>query len=123
MLYRLTSRTSNQPEKMGNNYFNFILDQLADLEGLTIKKMFGAISFYIDEIMIGAVIGGRLRLRMPECSERICGKIHSARYFMEITQNETLFCEVPDEIIESKEKLKEWVLRSYDIARREKQPE
>lgn len=102
---------------MGNNYFNFILDQLADFEGLTFKKMFGAISFYIDEVMVGAVIGGRFRLRMPECTEQVCGEIHSARYFKEIMQDDTLFCEVPDDVIAHRGKLKEWVQRSYEIAR------
>jgi DNA transformation protein len=106
---------------MGNNYFNFILDQLADFEGLTFKKMFGAITFYLDDVMIGAVIGGRFRLRMPGCTQHICGEIHSARYFEEIIQDDTLFCEVPDEIIQNKENLKDWVRQSYEIARQELQ--
>lgn len=95
---------------------NFILDQLIDVEGLTVKKDFGAISFHLQDHLIGAIIGGKFRLRLPGCTRSLCGDIHSISIFDRITQNDSFFREVPEEVLENKEELTNWVARAYEAA-------
>jgi len=54
---------------MKSNYLNYILDQLQDLDGITIQKQMGGVRFFRYGQVFGAISGGRFRLRKASCGE------------------------------------------------------
>lgn len=95
------------------NYLNYILDQLSELENFTFRKMVGGIGFFRDELMFGAIIGGKLRFRAPAaCAE----KNGAASYAFEDWARES--CEVPEAVVENKTMLKSWAERSIALLQR-----
>jgi hypothetical protein len=55
---------------MKSNYLNYILDQLQDIEGITIQKQLGGVRFFRNNQVFGAISGGRFRLRRSPCEEK-----------------------------------------------------
>ncbi|MCB9304672.1 MAG: TfoX/Sxy family protein [Lewinellaceae bacterium] len=97
--------------KHNRNYLNFILDQLSELDGFTIRKMMGGVGFFHDGIMFGSILGGKFRLRSANCIvEDHCEGERGKYYFHE----EMAFCEVPDEILNDKMKLKGLAEQAYE---------
>ncbi len=106
------SSKSNLPRR--ENYLNFILSQLSELEGFTFRKMFGGIGFYSGEgLMFGAILGGKFRLRAPEAC---AGQHKGTSYVMEELARQ--YCEVPEEVIDNKNILKDWAEKAIFLARR-----
>lgn len=107
---------SNDPPQIPKgNYLHFVLDQLAEVENLSFKKAFGGVAFYLDGHMVGAITGGKFRLKaVGNCSEKgdssklttpnIEGEEKIGKYF-----------EVPEAVLLDKNRLKRWV----DVAYRE----
>jgi TfoX/Sxy family transcriptional regulator of competence genes len=54
---------------MRRNYLNYILDQMQDLDGITIQKQIGGVRFFRNGQVFGAIIGGRFRLRRASCEK------------------------------------------------------
>jgi len=52
---------------MRSNYLNYILDQMQELEGITIQKQMGGVRFFRNGQVLGAISGGRFRLRRIPC--------------------------------------------------------
>ena len=95
------------------NYLNYILDQLSELENFTFRKMIGGIGFFRDELMFGAIIGGKLRFRAPAA----CAEKHGAVSYL-LNEWAKQSCEVPEGVIENKVVLKSWAERSIALLER-----
>lgn len=95
------------------NYLNYILDQLSELEDFTFRKMIGGIGFYRDRLMFGAIIGGRLRFRAPAACAEKCG---AASYLFDEWAKQS--CEVPEGVVENKAVLKIWAERSIALLKK-----
>lgn len=95
------------------NYLNFILDQLADVEGFTFKKVFGGISFFRNGILIGAILGGQFKLVADNCSSTDAPCAVQVSYSTELNHR---FFTVPDDVLDNKESLRYWVDQAYNSA-------
>ena len=96
------------------NYLNYVLTQLSDIDNVTLKKMFGGIGFFRDGFLFGTISGGKFRLKAPaECSP--CPQEELSQFAPVFSQN---FCEVPEEVLEDKVQLKFWAEKAVEAARK-----
>ncbi|MCB0548312.1 MAG: TfoX/Sxy family protein [Phaeodactylibacter sp.] len=98
------------------NYLNYILGQLSELDNFTFRKMIGGIGFFRDELMFGAIIGGKLRFRASAACAEQCG---TTSYLFDEWARQS--CEVPENVIEDKAVLKSWAERSIALLERGKE--
>lgn len=99
------------------SFAEFVLDQLAGLDGVSARRMFGGHGLYREAVFFGIVHDGRLYFRTDEASRAD----YRARGMQPFRPNpkQTLknYFEVPVDIIESPQRLREWASRAADAAR------
>lgn len=96
------------------NYLNYVLTQLSELDNVTLKKMFGGIVFFREDTLFAAITGGKFRLKAPAQCEP-CPDETSAQFSPVLGAN---FCEVPAEILEDKYQLTVWAEKAVEAARK-----
>ncbi len=98
---------------MPNNSFrDFVLEQLATLDGLRCRTMFGGSGLYCGEQFFGIVYGGRLYFKthpdtLPDYLSRHCAVFAPSE--KQILKN---YREVPVEILEDTEQLSAWAKKA-----------
>ena len=95
------------------NFLNYILTQLADLEDFTFRKMFGGIGFYKEGLLFGAITGGKFRLKHSKCASKQAYEDCKASANSSFIPDGELFCEVPEGVLENKSLLKSWVEKAW----------
>ncbi|MCH2080791.1 MAG: TfoX/Sxy family protein [Saprospiraceae bacterium] len=101
----------------GGNFLNYILDQLSDVENFRFKKIFGGIDFYRNGYHFGTIRGGKFLLQAdPECGQVSPPRTHFGED--SDTFDDTIFFEVPEDIIANKSILKSWAERAYQSAKK-----
>jgi DNA transformation protein len=98
----------------------FVLDQLAGLEGVAARRMFGGHGLYLDELFFGIIHDGRLYLRTDEASRPDYERQGMKPFRPNPKQTLKNYFEVPADIIESPRRLREWTLRAAAAAREAK---
>jgi DNA transformation protein len=95
-----------------DGFKDFVLDQLADLRGLTCRAMFGGYGLYQRGAFFGIIHKGRLYFKVTSTTvERY--KAHGMKPFRpNAKQTLKSFHEVPVGIIEDAEQLNEWAEQS-----------
>ncbi|MEM6965054.1 MAG: TfoX/Sxy family protein [Bacteroidota bacterium] len=100
----------------------YCLEQLSDLEALTHKKMFGGIGFFKEGKMFAGIIYGKFCLKV---NDEI--KSEFEHYGMEQPFPKDAkkgkgmpYYEVPPSILEDKDKMTAWAMRSWEIAMNKK---
>lgn len=101
---------------VNENYLNFVLDQLSEIQNFTFKKMFGGVGFFREGKMFGAIMGGTFRLKADDQT-----KTDFEAHGMEAYHNKGKgkgmpYWEVPAEIMEDKDQLKVWVEKACEVA-------
>ena len=93
-----------------DGYTAFVMDQLADLDGLTCRAMFGGYGLACDGNFFGIIHKGRLYFRTGPTT----APLYRARQMKPFTPNpkQTLknYYEVPVDIVESSDQLVEWAV-------------
>jgi DNA transformation protein len=109
--YKLLGR-SHQPTMSLDSFLDFVLEQLAALDGLRCKRMFGGYGLYSGEVFFGIVFDGRLYFKthadtLPEYLK------HNAAVFAP-SEKQTLkhYREVPVDILEDSEQLPLWARKA-----------
>lgn len=95
-----------------DGFKDFILDQLADLRGVTVRAMFGGYGLYHRSAFFGIIHKDRLYFRVTSATaSRYKG--HGMRPFRP-SPKQTLksFYEVPIDILEDRDQLLEWAQES-----------
>jgi len=95
-----------------DGFKDFVLDQLADLRGVTCRAMFGGYGLYRHATFFGIIHKGRLYFKVtPETVDQY--KTHGMSPFRP-NPKQTLktFYEVPVDVIEDAEQLHEWAEQS-----------
>ncbi len=91
------------------NYLNYILDQLSELENITFRKMVGGVGFFYEELMFGAIIGGKLRFQVPAS----CADKQGTSFLLDEWARQSR--EVPESVIENKILLKAWAEKAISL--------
>ena len=91
-----------------DSFRDFVLEQLAALDGLRCKRMFGGYGLYSGEAFFGIVFDGRLYFKthpdtLPEYLEH-----HSPVFAPSEKQILKNYREVPVDILEDGERLRHW---------------
>lgn len=100
-----------------NGFKDFVLDQLADLRGLTCRAMFGGYGLSHKGTFFGIIHKGRLYFKVsPTTVERY--ESHGMKPFRpNAKQTLKSFYEVPVEAIENPEQLSDWAEESLGVIR------
>ena len=95
-----------------DSFRDYVLEQLASLDGLRCKRMFGGYGLYYEEQFFGIVYDGRLYFKtnpanLPDYLSRHCAVFAPSE--KQILKN---YREVPVEILEDSAELAAWAKRS-----------
>jgi len=96
------------------NYLNYILGQLADLEELSFRKMIGGVAFFYKDHLFGAIRGGCFQLR--HICEDMDERLEHPNLLMLSELHQYAFCAVPDEVINDKKALIKLIHKSLEQA-------
>lgn len=100
------------PTQTKENFLNYMLGRLSELEGLSFRKMTGGIAFAQNGYLFGAIVGGQFRLRTPE----VCQQTQSESSYL-FADWAKAYCEVPEQVIADKKQLMAWVMLAVELAK------
>lgn len=97
-----------------DGFKDFVLDQLADLRGITARAMFGGYGLYHGAMFFGIIHKGRLYLKVTSKTiDRY--KAHNMKPFRpNAKQTLKSFYEVPLDVLEDTERLVAWAMESVE---------
>lgn len=91
-----------------DGFKDFVLDQLADLRGVTCRAMFGGYGLYRNGTFFGIIHKSRLYFRTDQASAAHCRKLGMKPFKPTARQTLKNYYEVPIEIMESPDDLTAW---------------
>ena len=98
-----------------NSFKDFVLDQLSELNEIDCRLMFGGYGLYHRLIFFGIIFKGRLYFKTDPISKGEYTKRHMKPFRPNTKQTLKTYYEVPDEILEDRERLTQWALMSCSI--------
>lgn len=98
------------------DYLNYIVDQLSEFGNVDVKKMFGGIGLFHEGLMFGKIGGETFRLKVDDSNKSKYEEKGMKPFYSEKKKKGMPYWEVPLEILEDRDKLKEWATESYQIA-------
>lgn len=104
-------------------FHDFVVgDLLAGMEGITSKKMFGGYGLYLDGDIFAIILSeGGLYFKVDDTNRAQFEELGSEQfvYTGHKTKKPTAmpYWRLPDEILEDRDRLPEWVVQSADISR------
>ena len=105
---------------VSESYKEFIDDQLAGIEGVYAKKMFGGVGYFVDGVIFGCIMGGVFRLKTNEQTEKKYTELGLSGYNVPGKNMTMPYFEVPESILENPNELKKWSLEALEISRNNK---
>lgn len=106
---------------VSDTYREYVLDQLAEVEGLLPKKMFGGVGLYAgpqSDLFFGLVADDRLYFRVDDAT-RAHYADHEAEPFAPNGQVMKNYLEVPASILDDREAVGQWAVQAVAVARRQ----
>lgn len=102
------------------SFHDYIIDLLADMPGITSRSMFGGWGIYKDRIFFGLISDGELYFKVGAGNRAEYEKAMSRSFVYsangkKITMSYWL---VPEEVLEDRETLSEWVEKAVTEARK-----
>jgi DNA transformation protein len=95
-----------------DSFRDFVLEQLASLDGLLSKRMFGGYGLYCGEQFFGIVFDGRLYFKTHPETLLIYMEYHAAVFAPSEKQVLKNYREVPVNILEDNESLLHWAKKA-----------
>ncbi len=105
---------------VSDDYLNLVLDQLSFFGEIETKRMFGGVGLFHNGLMFGKIGGDTFRLKVDEHNQKEYEDRGMKPFFSKNKKKGMPYWEVPIEIFEDKEKLKDWAAKSYEAAVRSK---
>lgn len=102
------------------DYLKFVMDQLSAIDNVMTKRMFGGVGIFRNSMMFAKIGGGKFYLKVddhnkPEFEARGMKAFHSKK-----KRKSMPYWEVPLDILEDKDELTKWAMKSYEAAERGK---
>lgn len=91
-----------------DGFKDFVLDQLADLRGLTARSMFGGYGLYRNATFFGIIHKGRLYFKVTEATLPRYKEQGMKPFRPNAKQTLKSFYEVPIDVLEDAEALTQW---------------
>jgi DNA transformation protein len=98
-----------------DSFKDFVLDQLADLRGVTCRAMFGGYGLYQGDIFFGIIHKGRLYFKTNARSRpeyKACGM---KPFRPNPRQTLKTYYELPVDVMEDRDQLKHWARRAIGV--------
>lgn len=105
---------------VSESYKQYVEEQLELVEGFYSKNMFGGVGYFVDGKIFACIMGGVLRLKTDENSSLKFIEKGMQGYKVPNKNMTMPYFEVPQEILENKELLKEWSLESIELSKNKK---
>jgi DNA transformation protein and related proteins len=99
-----------------DSFRDFVLEQLHDLRGVHIDRMFGGFGIYCTSRFFGIIHGGRLFFRVNDASRPLYAEARSGPFRYGSGKIMKDFLEVPVDVLENAERLVEWAEQSVVAA-------
>jgi len=106
------------------DFLAYVLDQLAALDNVSSRRMFGGAGLYCDELFFGLISDDTLYLRVDD-SNRADYTARGAGPFRPYADRPELsmsYFEAPADVLEDARQLAEWARRSVAVAKRAPAP-
>ena len=100
------------------SFKDFILDQLAGLDDVQARRMFGGFGLYQDETFFGIIHKGKLFFKVDDSTVGAYRKHKMKPFRPNARQTLKSYYQVPVEIIEDADQLCEWVVRAVSCQER-----
>ncbi|HOC70729.1 MAG TPA: TfoX/Sxy family protein [Candidatus Hydrogenedentes bacterium] len=103
---------------LSDEFMAFVLDQFSDWGGVTARKMFGGAGLYRDGIMFGLIADDVVCLKVNDSNRLDFIQAGSAPFKPYPGQAASMsYYEVPLEVLEDREMLTAWAVRSLGLAK------
>lgn len=100
-----------------DGFKDFVLDQLADLRGLTCRAMFGGYGLRYRETFFGIIHKGRLYFKVTPETAKSYRALGTKPFRVTSTMTLTTYYEVPADILEDAALLAEWAQTASTVQR------
>lgn len=97
-----------------DGFRDFVLDQLTDLPGLTVRAMFGGYGLYHRSMFFGIIHRGRLYFKVTAATTLRYKNYGMKPFRPNSKQTLKSFYEVPVDILEDAEALTEWATQAVE---------
>lgn len=101
-----------------DSFKDFVLDQLHELDDVEARRMFGGHGLYRDETFFGIIHRGRLYFKIEESTVGEYRKRKMKPFRPNAKQTLKSYYQVPVEILEDTDRLREWATRAIDCQKR-----
>ncbi len=103
-----------------DSFKDFVVDQLRELDGVEERRMFGGHGLYKDEIFFGIVHKGKLYFKVDESTVGEYRKRKMKPFRPNAKQTLRSYYQVPVEILEDNEQLRDWAVQAIHCQQRKK---
>ena len=101
------------------NYREYVLEQLSGLGPVAARAMFGGLGLYHDGMFFGLVDDDTLYLKVDDTTRPAYEAAGMGPFRPSDDDGPSMgYYEVPGDVLESREELREWAGRAVDVARR-----
>jgi DNA transformation protein len=102
------------------DFLAYVLDQLAGLEDVTSRRMFGGAGLYCDEFFFGLIADDVLYLRVDDSNRADYSTRGMAQFrpYADRPQVSMSYYETPADVLENAGELVTWARRSVEVAMR-----
>lgn len=118
---RTTSQKKAGRLAVTSSFRQFVLDQLADVEGVTARSMFGGVGLYCRGVFFGILAGDVLYLKVDETTRPDYERagMHAFKPYPHRSGTMQYYA-VPLVVLESAGELARWAAKAIAVARRRK---
>jgi len=104
---------------LNEEFKDFVMGQLEGLEGVTVKKMFGGAGIFHDGKMFALLHQSQAFLKVDDSNKQGFEEAGSGPFMPYPNKPMKMpYWEVPPEVLEDADRLKEWAKASIEIAHR-----
>jgi DNA transformation protein len=102
------------------DFLAYVLEQLAGLEGVSDRRMFGGTGLYCEELFFGLISGDVLYLRVDDCNRSDFTARGAAQFrpYADRPQLSMSYYEIPADVLEDAAECVRWAQRSVEVAMR-----
>ena len=101
---------------VNEEYVKFVVDQLSECGEIEMKRMFGGVGFFKEGVMFGKIGGDTFRLKVDDTNKEQYEMRGMKPFYSQKKKKGMPYWEVPQDVLEDREILANWVNQSFQIA-------
>jgi DNA transformation protein len=106
---------------VSSEYMEFIADQLERLGPIKMRRMFGGMGLYIDDMMFGVIFGEELYFKVDDSNRADYEAEEMDPFTYEMSNGKTgsiSYYQVPERLYDDADELIDWARKSVEVMRR-----